>query len=78
MRLTDMSSNLTGWPRAPVSPRRGRSAIDKHRDLRGVLWKLDNSAKCMDLPREFRAKSAVNKYITLQVDKLLGDPMESP
>jgi transposase len=54
-------------PDAAISPRGGRSAMDKRKALRGIFWILDNGAKWKDLPTRFGSKSAVHRWFTLWV-----------
>ena len=69
MRLTEQQLEWLAErvPDAPVSPRGGRSAIDKRSALRGIFWILDNGAKWKDLPRRFGSKSAVHRWFSLWV-----------
>lgn len=52
-------------PDAPVSPKRGRPAIDKRGALRGIFWVLDNGANWKHLLRRFASQSAVHRWFTL-------------
>lgn len=66
MRLTESQLDWLAErvPDAPVSPKGGRPAMDKHKVLRDIFWILDIGVKWKDLPPEFGSKSSVHKYFT--------------